>query len=300
MDSQHTSHPTTYAYSNPHYPEFYDLYIRSLFGSSPSQDSVLFFKALSSIQRTKAGSPGQLVKVIDIGTGTGRVIKDLLSRLQDEDIYGGRVEMVGVDHSSSMLERAKRTMQVQLEAGVGMGEVRWIQAPATSFLAQVPELENEVDVLIFAAGGISHLTADGEVLEFLQQAKRALRKSDGSVAVVSILHEFIPDHEGNGFDTERDEEDEARVLSEEHSGLVYAKSPTRMSWVGDVRTDRFAVKGVRVGEAGEEKVWEQEMVWSLRMFDEKAWERYLRSAGLVIGGVLELEIQRMYFLNLGG
>lgn len=151
-------------------------------------------------------------------------------------------------------------MQVQMEAGVGMGEVRWIQAPATPFLAQVPELENEVDALIFAAGGISHLIADGEVLEFLQQAKQALRKSNGSVAVVSVLHEFIPDNDGNEFDSERNEEDEPRVVSEEHSGLVYVKSPTRMSWVGDVRTDKFAVKSVRAGEAGEEKVWEQEMV----------------------------------------
>lgn len=292
MDGQQASHPTTYAYSNPHYPEFYDLYIRSLFGTGPSQDAIPFAVVLST---ALAKRQGQDVKVVEIGTGTGRIIKDLLNRVSARGIDGELVKFVGVDHSSSMLERAKRTTE-------GLAEVKWVRAPASSFVEHVPELEGDADLLIFAAGGISHLTADGEVLEFLRQVKRALRDR-GSVAIVSVLHEFIPCQQGCNSvgDQEVQKESEVKLVSEQHPGLMYVKSPTSMSWSGHVRTDRFVVKGVREKDDRnrEKEVWEQEMVWSLRMFDEKMWEQDVESAGLVIGGVTELEIQRLYFLKTG-
>ena len=312
MDGQHSKHGTDYAYSSSEWPEFYDLWIESIFGPGPAEDIAVFSKCLQSM--IDDALPNQIITVLDVGTGTGRVIKDLCwtSMIKVPPNDGPVVKFVGMDHSSAMLSRAMRNFFEQsCVEGSRFGDPEWFHGSAARFGSSGMVLELKTDLVIFAAGGIGHLTADGEVKLFLEQVKKVLREARGSVAIVSVLNEFIPRREGDFAEQsmehrgEEVQEEEVRIASRDNPGLVYVKSPTVTTWDGSVRTDRFSVKAVKEGhgdkgssmEAGSEVVWEKDMAWSIKQFNEPAWQEEVKSSGLEIDSVQDGLLQRWYFLR---
>ncbi|KAH0538310.1 hypothetical protein FGG08_005084 [Glutinoglossum americanum] len=326
MDGQYLSHSTSYAFGSEEWPEFYDLWVESLFGPGPSEDASVFRSAL---ERYAAGhNSGQPINVVDIGTGTGRVIKDLWQE------PGGALENVafwGLDNAQAMLDRAKSTFDA-LEAsrrtdpahhGQSSSLVRlpptWIQAPAADFASSLPNLAGNADLIVFAVGGVGHLTADDEVERFLEQVRRALRPPgsyEPARAIISVLHEMIPEknpdlavereqsNPEHSSDNVTDKPDSI-IPSRDHLGITYVKLPTVSRWSShDVRTDSFSITIIKDTEAGRyqegEVLKKKEMAWSLRVFDEKAWNDAVKQAGLRIEEVKEGEIQRWYFLVPSG
>ncbi|KAF8535905.1 S-adenosyl-L-methionine-dependent methyltransferase [Trichophaea hybrida] len=135
--------------------------------------------------------------ILDIGTGTGAIIRALPSSL---------AEVWAIDHSSAMLDRARKTTPER--------EVHWV----------------ETNLAVFAAGGVGHLVETEERVGFLRELRKVLKA--GGVGVVSVLKE-----EGKFG-----EEQELVLESAEEAGVVYKKMPTVARWEGDVRTDRFVVE----------------------------------------------------------
>ncbi|KAI9767430.1 MAG: hypothetical protein M1840_005659 [Geoglossum simile] len=312
MDGQHLNHGSLYAYGSEEWPEFYDLWVESLFGTGPSEDSPVFRSALERLVAERNGA--HTVHVVDIGTGTGRVIKDLW---QEPSGYLGNVSFWGLDNAQAMLDRAKLTFcALELEAAHHSDDGRqneratrlfptWVQAPAADFTSHLLELVGKVDLIVFAAGGISHLTAGGEVIGFLIQVRRALRPpkdSQPARAVISVLYEMIPDknpelvvkqeQSSAGPPSGGAPSDADKILSRDHPGIVYVKSPLRTQWSHDIRTDSFTIQIIKEGEVVKEK----DVAWSLKVFDEAAFEDAVEKCRLRIEEVKEGEIQRWYFL----
>jgi hypothetical protein len=111
----------------------------------PSQDSGVYFHTLRKL--VKLNINGASIKVADVGTGTGIMTKDLIAS-------------IATYHRLSLSHRPQsenhRTWRMDSEI--------FLAAPST-FLDKALELEDEVDLLIFAAGGISHLTRDARGIE---------------------------------------------------------------------------------------------------------------------------------------
>jgi hypothetical protein len=345
MDGQHSSHGDSYAYSAPEWPEFYDLWTDSLFGSKHEDVPIYWEKMLDKISSyvdrhatlsAAAASPGshisfadEEITVVDIGTGTGRVIKELVSALvpgliafaeQEKENwnvngngntqnYHPRVQFVGLDHGQAMLWRAEDMFMDNWlgnwdRAAKYLKSPQWVRTTAGDFVEECAELEKGVDLLIFAAGGISHLTGEEERKAFLGQVRKGLKERE-SLAVVSVLTDFIKGNEGNEGGEAR-MEGAARIESKDHAGLVYIKTPTVTNMDGDLRTDKFSVRAVRQDDAptvdsagsGEKEVWQKDMAWSVKLFDEAEWKTEVQSEGLKITSVKKGNIQRWYFLQL--
>lgn len=308
MDGQHTTHGTSYAYADPHWAEFYDLWIATIFDTAdkPHEDVAVLWRQLSEgLAVPKSKENGKNFKVIDVGTGTGRVVKSLVQCAIDDGIGLGGLEILGVDHGVAMVERAEKTYgklakDMRYERrGV---TVLWQTCSATQLAGQNPGFEGKTDMIIFAAGGLGHLTAEGEVNAFLKQVTKLLN-SDG-VAIISILNETIATGEKNAPMKEEevpDLQESMTIRSEENEALVYMKSRAWQRWddSGLVRTDGFRIEVLEDNRKGGEMklVKTKDVEWSLRIFEEATWEGRLREMGLKIDGVQEGEIQRWYFLK---
>ncbi|KAL4873609.1 hypothetical protein BDV12DRAFT_192590 [Aspergillus spectabilis] len=57
-------------------------------------------------------------------------------------------------------------------------ELGWRKTSAASLVDDNPDLRGAVDLIVFAAGSIGHLNAEGEREQFLRQAAEALHKTD--------------------------------------------------------------------------------------------------------------------------
>jgi hypothetical protein len=337
MDGQHASHGTNYAYSALEWPEFYDLWIESLFGADHEDVRIFWQKMLDIIESylkqyaalSASTSPTSLwnthisfaeeeITVVDLGTGTGRVVKELVSGLVPGLValseqkrgykYHPKIQFVGIDHGQTMLWRAEDTFGGSWRenwdrAGKYLKNPQWVCASAGDFADECEQLEKGVDLLVFAAGGIGHLTGKWERMAFLGETRKCLKGRE-SVAVVSVLHEFVKGREEDVVGGV--EEVDMRLESRDHTGLVYVKTPTVTTRDGDIRTDMFSVRAVRKddtpiadGAASKEiEIWRKDMAWSVKLFDEADWKKEVENSGLKIASIEDGKIQRWYFLQL--
>jgi SAM-dependent methyltransferase len=300
LDGQHNSHGGTYAYSKPSFPEFYDLWVESLLGAGPIEDAPIIAGALQNI--LSQDRPDREICIVDVGTGTGRVVRDLVTHLHVKVAEAGspKVKIIAFDHSAAMIARAQKLQLQAFPTAVERAnlKVQFHRASASSFLSAVPSLCQNADLVVFAAGGIGHLTLPGEAKAFLWQVHAALRHDIGAVAIISMLEDMrvgAADMEevGDGPHAEVEDGVDACLPSVDNLGLLYLKSPTVKTRLGQVMTEEFSVKAVRGGEVE----WEDEMAWSMKAFDENEWKDLVREAGLRIRDVKEGVIQRWYFLE---
>jgi hypothetical protein len=164
------------------------------------------------------------------------------------------------------------------------------------------DLRGAVDLITFAAGSIGHLTAEGERVAFLGQVVGALRKRGSSltgarpVAAISILAETD--------DSDKKQDDgvefggELRVRSLEWPNLEYRKSATTrtVDKSKGVLVEDFSTEVVDV--ESETVVYAQDYSWSLKIFDQDAWEREVSRSGLRIAQKLGLGVETWYMLQL--
>lgn len=308
MDGQHDTHGSSYAYADPHWAEFYDLWIATIFDTAnkPHEDIAILWSQLSAqLAIPKGKNSGKKFKVIDVGTGTGRVVKSLIKCAVDEGIGLGGLHILGVDHGAAMVERAEKTYgKLAKDEGYERSGVTvlWQTCSATQLIEKNPAFEGETDLIIFAAGGLGHLTAEREVDTFLEEVAKLL--GSHGVMIISILNETIAMGGKNAPMREEDAPDSQEsmtIRSEENEGLVYRKSGAWQRWDkrGLIRTDGFRIAMLEENrDRNEMKVAKtKDVEWSLRIFEEATWERRVREKGLMIEGVKEGEIQRWYFLK---
>lgn len=299
------------AYHNPDWAECYDLWVRSLFGDGPAEDMPVFETLLEDTLRK--ADRNSSVTIVDLGTGSGRVLvglQDVISKHQEP-----KFEVWGLEPSSAMLERAKRFWGEGVTKCKNMGawdkvivDDHWVQCGATNFAEHVVLQNGGVDLVIFAAGGLGHVTSDAGILQFLENVKRVLHP--GGKAVVSVLTEFILEIQGAGSKisehatiqpalnaslsvTERGQKP-LRIPSLDRPGLVYVKHPTAERMTGRIKTESFKLD---VEDESGRVLRSHELSWDEYMFDPKSWESAVSESGLRISNVEEGQIQIWYFLE---
>ena len=258
LDTQHTAHGSCYAYSNPTYPAFYDAWVDSMFSPprSPSptpppsrmnkNEDISHFSGLIQEQLTQTCG-GEAVNIVDLGTGTGRVICELFRGFYSEgnapDPERKKLRFWGVDHSTAMLSLAAETF-AKLVRGYGWEgealdsvEPLWVCAPASTFLTTLSSTntprkglnQGEVDLLFMSVGTIHHLVDPNEVLAFLTELARGLRAETGR-AVVSVLDEMVLGEgcgEEDGVQYSKGEDQLIKPRTPRAgAGEVYVKTPT--------------------------------------------------------------------------
>ena len=298
IDSQHDTHGPAYAYANATYPEFYDLWTTRLFGSDTSSDIPIVLSTLNGA--LGSGEPGARDPVIfvDLGTGTGRVIKEILgaSALPAHS----PIALVGVDHSRAMLARAERTIApllAKLSDSSPATRVEWVEASATTYADALSQRAlAPADAVLFSVGSIAHLTAPGELRAFLAQTA-ALLRAPGGVALVSFLDDFFVPAGIGALPPRAAELDEGmRLPAAERPGTTFVKLPTTEMWdmAGEVKTERFEVSLERAEDG--EAIWRETLMWSLRVLREEVWLDEVHRAGLMVQEKHILGIQIMYVL----
>ena len=291
------------AYHNPDWAECYDLWVRYLFGDGPAED-IPVIEAL--LKELLAGTRQPNFKIIDIGTGSGRVPIYLQRCIREHSLHlppAGSVfqdpitfDIVGIEPASAMLDRAQRFWGEEVKKNDGSTlprfSDRWIQCAASDFAQHILPSVGKVDLIIFAAGGITHVTTDSAITSFLQGVSQTL--SETGKAIVSILHDTLPENLQDKVETVSSRAAKPTVIpSEDKPGEVYVKYPTSQTWSEHVRSEKF-----RLDVENEEGtvLRSHDLQWDMRMFDKEKWETMLVEAGLKVDRVVDGGIQFWYIL----
>jgi hypothetical protein len=104
---------------------------------------------------------------------------------------------------------------------------------------------------------------------------------------------------------EDENEEEIRISSRDHPGLVYVKTATITSYSGSIRTDGFSVKAItETAETAADRSistptvsWQKEIAWSIKGFNQSAWKSEISIAGLEIASIQKGSIQTRYFIK---
>jgi ubiquinone/menaquinone biosynthesis C-methylase UbiE len=304
------------AYSNSDWAEFYDLWLDQLFGNGPAEDAVVFASTLKQVlENIHANNPSEvIVSILDVGAGTGRVVKDskdyidsgklagsLKKDAESDWVQGLSFNFTLLEPCAAMLDRAKRHLD-----SVPTQSFKFVTDSATRIneTASMVELagsssNSKYHLAAFAASGLNHLTGPGDIQTFLSGLRRTLDPEVGR-AVISILKEFIYDGDApeDSLACSGDEgtvgraKEEARIRSGDRPEEVYVKYPTSSSWRANdrsIRADGFklAVEDASTGEV----LREHHLGWDVKFLRVDDWERMLADAGFEILGKSEGVIQ---------
>jgi SAM-dependent methyltransferase len=292
------------AYHNSDWAECYDLWVRQLFGAGPAEDIPIFGELLkNSLSRYP---PGSVFRIVDIGTGSGRVPIDLQrcirqnqlhDHLHNEDEPPFSFSILGMEPAAAMLRRARRLWQEEMDRypydGPPKFVAHWEGCGAVDFAEKARDVLGEVDLVIFAAGGITHLTRDEDVFLFLKNVAQVL--SSSGRAIVSILHDTLPETAQRSVATASAAGARLqRIPSEDWPGEVYVKYETISTWKDDIKTERFHLA---VEDEGQRILRGHDLEWDMKLFDKKKWKRFVRDAGLRVERIIEGKIQFWYVLE---
>lgn len=276
------------------------------------EDIPVFTSILSDIVASNLSSPPTptnnkdpetSISIVDIGTGSGRVLihlQDAIMRTKSRAF-----QIWGLEPSAAMLDRAKRfwgdAVEREKRTERGWDEERltahWRQCSATNFAEELLKSSDRADLVVFAAGGLSHLITDEEILEFLRNVKKVLRLHGR--AVISVLKNFIPSTTSVSESTVRKlsttvhAQGSQRIPSNDHPGIIYVKHPTTDGLKDGVKTERFRLDV----EEGGEVLRSHELSWNAKMFEREKFEEMAWKAGLKVREVREGEIQIWYVLE---
>ncbi|KAF8422771.1 hypothetical protein BGX38DRAFT_1279755 [Terfezia claveryi] len=319
IDTQHKTHGPSYAYSHTAYPAFYDAWVDSMFSPptpslSPSQpilpknedipifeefirDQLAAKKESRMITTDDYESESCTVNIVDLGTGTGRVICEIFRGIYssaaaavEEELQQPKMNFWGVDHSPSMLSHAESTfsqLKLDYESKINRSIPStpiWICASASTFLTILSSTtthkerlnQGELDLLFMSVGTIHHLVDPNEVLAFLMELARGLKAGTGR-AVVSVLDEMVPG-EGEGGGLEYSKGEDQIIKAKGGTGEIYVKTPTIPSEEAKVVEVDVSIGG------GEEKmlvVISQRRIdkWTVGFYDglPEGWEKVGKS-----------------------
>ncbi|KAN0068500.1 S-adenosyl-L-methionine-dependent methyltransferase [Elaphomyces granulatus] len=175
--------PRTAMYDSLYMAEAYDAFWET--EKAPFHDAALFWDSLQKLrhERPPTALPEDRIVVLDVGTGTGRVLRNLVASAAktNEDLTD--TEFIGVDNSQQMLERAAQISQMS-----HVGAVSWVEGDARNLLDLEPFRINgvQVSLLTCAVGSFGYLEKDGDPEKFFTQVRQILRPESGR-AYISLL-----------------------------------------------------------------------------------------------------------------
>lgn len=284
MAGQDETNAPIMPYTTDYYAEFYDLWNGS-FWPPQWKDIVLYWDVIQSlIASRKHVQESGMINVVDIGCGTGRVLKDILERSRDNATPLPNVRFYGVDRSETMLRRGKAFLQAHPDLQK-IAPVEWVNVSGEKFTSVLPQLEGSSDLVAWTGGGFSHVDTEQNQLLFLNQMAVALR-SQSSIGMILVLDQSIPSRASDPATSEVFEVPwEGQSI--EKPDLTYHKSVNDVFWKGPLRYDCWTIS-VRDTKNGEE-VHKERIEHTLLNLDEGNWPGLVKRAGLKISRVQEMD-----------
>ncbi|KAJ5851691.1 uncharacterized protein N7529_011076 [Penicillium soppii] len=244
-------------YSSPYLVDYYDLVAPK---SDSIDDASLYWRVYQELNSPLLRAPREPFIIMDVGTGTGRVIQGLLNNAAviGDDI--SNTQILGVDNAQHMLDKAAQNLDPLFKE-----HVSWV-------LGSALDLENvmaqcgyqKVDLLIFSIGSISHLSEQGQPERFLEQVSKVLRPDTGR-AYVSIYdgsllrkEEDIAFHQPEGV---------TEIKSAAFPNITYRESDHRGEVQDKIKDVKFELQVVEKTELGDQIVETNNI--SMRM---RQWE----------------------------
>ncbi|OJZ81657.1 hypothetical protein ASPFODRAFT_65054 [Aspergillus luchuensis CBS 106.47] len=181
-----SAHPRqSTCYNSKYLAEYYDLWIGNW------DDVQLYSRLLAEmVSRNTSANP---VRVLDVGTGSGRIIHGLASAQHQKQGTKRQpaVHFLGLDNEQHMLDRAHI-----LTDPAHVDQMTWVLGSAEE-LGSLPALQHSdgsgglIDMIVFACGSICHLYKADQGSRFFEQiAKPLARAMEPSEPIVTPSKEF--------------------------------------------------------------------------------------------------------------
>lgn len=253
-----TPDKTNDLYSSPYLVDYYDLVAPK---SESVDDSSFYWKVYQELRSSLLKNPTEPFVIMDVGTGTGRVIKGLSSNATSagDDFFNTKI--LGVDNAQEMLNKADLNSDY-----LSQEHVSWILGSALALETVMAQSGYEkVDLLIFSIGSISHLWEEGQPEKFLEQVSKVLRPGTGR-AYVSIYDgslvqkkDEISFHQPKGV---------TEVRSSIFPNTMYRESNHRGEVQNKIKNVKFELEVVEETEHGEEVLETNNISMKMRQWDE--------------------------------
>ncbi|CAL5873464.1 uncharacterized protein PFLUO_LOCUS7743 [Penicillium psychrofluorescens] len=275
-------------YTSPYMAEFYDVYWKDFF--STSQDNAVYANQLQIVRdQTPSNSP---LLVLDVCTGSGRIIQGLTSRTQDEN--DRKIHFIGLDIAEDMINRAQNLLPPTSEAAM---TTSWVVGSAldmrTSLAAIIPK--QKVDLITIAFGSISHFHEDGQPEQFLREVAQLLRPGTGRAAI-SFVSTFVNTDVPICLPGETQTPE---MPSKQFPGIYYQETALEPSAGNSVYLDRREVAVIKVDSEGNRKVLsKQEVNTPFRMFSEEKIHAMVKQAGLRIVEIVTIPEEYIWVVQL--
>lgn len=172
-------------YSSPYLVDYYDLVAPN---SRSVDDASFYWKVYQRLLILRSPTAEDPFVIMDIGTGTGRVLHALESNAINSELPFSNTELIGVDNAQYMLDKAEA-----ITTGPLKEHVSWVHGSALNLEEVMQSRQHQkVDLLIFSIGSISHLSEARQPQIFLDQVSKVLRPETGRAYVSiydgSLLH----------------------------------------------------------------------------------------------------------------
>ena len=278
-----------FPFADEYYTDFYDGHILKFMKPGLGSDIELIWETLHHLLLNSRASP---INVVDMGAGTGRVLRGLLEVANAQGIEKLDVKFFGVDPGDAMLRRGKEMVDKN-DRIRGIADIDWVESDSLNFTTDQPALHNATDLLYFAGGGFNHLLSPTEIVGFLRGVERALRtNSPSALAIIVIQSEAMPSRMASipNYDGEF-----SVIRSETMPDITYEKSADTKTWAGPYHVDAFGLKVKSTKDGSVLK--EFKFRFDLALFDEEAWPGYVKKAGLRTVKEKDYGLGRAFYLQ---
>ncbi|KAI2895247.1 hypothetical protein CBS63078_4262 [Aspergillus niger] len=211
-------------YNSKYLAEYYDLWIGTW-------DDVRLYSSLLAemVARSSSNNP---VRVLDVGTGSGRVIHGLASAQEQQGTKGRpEVHFLGLDNEQHMLDRARL-----LTDPAHVDQMTWVLGSAEE-LGSLPALQHSdgsgglIDMIVFACGSICHLYEADQSTRFFEQIAKVLKPTTGR-AYISVLKALTDG--GEPLARAMEPSEPIVTSSKEFPGIVYRETWPAHQLIGKV------------------------------------------------------------------
>ncbi|GKZ25555.1 hypothetical protein AbraIFM66951_001327 [Aspergillus brasiliensis] len=272
-------------YNSKYLAEYYDLWIGTW------NDVELYSRVLAEmVARNSSDDP---VRVLDVGTGSGRITHGLATaqqqQQQQQQEQGGKlqpaVHFLGLDNEQHMLDRAR-----SLTDPAHVDQITWVLGSAED-LVSLPALQNPaggpggiIDMIVFACGSICHFHEPAQGHRFFEQIAKVLKPTTGR-AYISVLEALTDGGEQLGRALEPSEP--ILMPSKEFPGIMYRETWPMHKLIGNVwHTNRHIVVSQKSSD-GQETIVEDNMdLRKIKVWTEADMRAYATAAGLEVVQIL--------------
>lgn len=280
--------PTT-MFNSPYLAEHYDLFCNRFYDTQ-LLDVPIYWKLLLQVRASRS-HPDPFV-VLDIGTGTGRILNAFALNAENEGIKFASTEFLGLDISSHMLKRASSITQIPKGSNIS-----WVPGSALD-LESIPNLQggsSKVDFMFFTTGSFSRLCHPGEPERFFANVAKTLRPGCGR-ACISILKSLMPD-ETSSSTIDLIEAGE-QIQSKSFPNIRYTTIVRPSETTNGVHIDkREIIVTEQIGNR--EKVVERNLVSShMKLWNRDELIDLARAAGLRITDIIPGTVETYFIFGL--